>query len=207
MPEIKKIRKLTDNPHLNLYQLDAKNRKGREFHYYVASRAKTVEQMKIHTRDEKPDGVLIYSLAGKNRDRIVLVRQYRYSIDDYIYEFPAGLVDDGEEFHDAAVREMREETGLVFHPLKVDAMYQRPFFTTIGMTDECCSMVYGYADGTVSEDGQEDTEEIHTVIADREEVRRILKEERVALPTAYMLLHFLNDQDPFAFLGITGQKG
>ena len=75
------------------------------------------------------------------------------------------------------------------------------------MTDECCSMVYGYADGTVSEDGQEDTEEIHTVIADREEVRRILKEERVALPTAYMLLHFLNDQNPFAFLGITGQKG
>lgn len=200
MPEIKKIRKLTDNRHLNLYELEARNRKGKDFPYYVASRASSVEKMKITARDEQPDGVIIFSLAGKEHDKVVLVRQYRYSIDDYIYEFPAGLVDEGESFQQAAVRELFEETGLSFHPLEADKMYQRPFFTTIGMTDECCCMVYGYADGTVSESGQEDTEEIHTVLADRDEARRILKEERVALPCAYMLLHFLHDKEPFAFL-------
>ena len=38
-------------------------------------------------------------------------------------------------------------------------------------------------------------------LADREEVRRILREVRVAIMCAYMLMHFLEDeQDPFAFL-------
>ena len=79
---------------------------------------------------------------------MVLIRQYRYSIADYIYEFPAGLVDEGEDFHDAGIRELKEETGLTFHPLEVDAMYSRPYFTTIGMTDEsCAAVIYGTADG------------------------------------------------------------
>lgn len=53
----------------------------------MASRAKSIEQMKIKTRKNTPDGVLMYSLYGEKRDKIVLVRQYRVSIDDYIYEF------------------------------------------------------------------------------------------------------------------------
>ena len=38
------------------------------------------------------------------------------------------------------------------------------------------------------------------VLADREEVRRILREEKAAIMTAYMLMHFLHDDEPFAFL-------
>ena len=38
------------------------------------------------------------------------------------------------------------------------------------------------------------------VLADRTEVKRILKEERVAIMCAYMLMHFLKDEDPFEFL-------
>ena len=34
----------------------------------------------------------------------------------------------------------------------------------------------------------------------RTEVKRILKEERVAIMCAYMLMHFLKDEDPFEFL-------
>ena len=69
-------------------------------------------------------------------------------------------------------------------------MYEKPFYTTIGMTDECCSMVFGYASGTVSRAGLEDSEELEVVLADRREVARILKEERVALMCAYMLMFF-----------------
>ena len=38
------------------------------------------------------------------------------------------------------------------------------------------------------------------ILADREEVKRILKEENVAIMTAYMLMHFLEDKEPFGFL-------
>ena len=96
-----------------------------------------------------------------------------------------------------SVRCMRR---LKLEPLKVDTAYEKPYFTTIGMTDESCATVYGYASGEISKDAQEDTEEIEVVLADRDEVRRILKEENVAIMCAYMLMHFLNDEEPFAFL-------
>lgn len=58
------------------------------------------------------------------------------------------------------------------------------------MTDESCATVYGYADGEISKAAQEDSEEIEIVLADKEEVRRILKEEKAAIMCAYMLMHF-----------------
>lgn len=200
MSRIKKIDQLTKSKYLNMYQLDAENRLGGKVNYYVASRAKTPEELQLNTKSWKPDGVIIYSLCGEKRDKVLLVRQYRYSIDDYIYEFPAGLVDEGETYQQAAVREVREETGLTLHPIQVDAMYEKPYFTTVGMTDECCATVYGYAEGDISSRWLEDTEDIEVVLADREEVRRILREEKIAIMCAYMLMHFLRDEEPFAFL-------
>ena len=54
--------------------------------------------------------------------------------------------------------------------------------------------------GQISREGLEDTEDLEVVLADREEVRRILKEEeRVAIMCAYMLMHFLKEEEPFGF--------
>ncbi|MBS6735823.1 MAG: NUDIX hydrolase [Clostridiales bacterium] len=200
MGTIKKVTQKTQNSHLNFFELETVNRVGREGRYFVASRAKNVEELKMTTRKNTSDGVIIYSLYGENHDRVVLIRQYRYPIDGYIYELPAGLVDEGEDYHQAAIRELREETGLTLAPLTVDEMYQKPYFTTIGMTDESCGTVYGYASGQVSQEYMEDSEEIQVVLADRKEVRRILKEELVSQNCAYMMMHFLHDEEPFAFL-------
>lgn len=200
MGQIHDIEKLTDCKFLNLYHLNATSIHNTPVSYYVASRAASIDKLKVKTRKNTPDGVVIYSLYGEKKDKVVLVRQYRYSIGDYIYELPAGLVEPDEEFHAGAIREMHEETGLTFTPLKVNPAFEKPYFTTIGMTDESCATVYGYAEGQISKDDQEDSEEIEVVLADREEVKRILKEENVAIICAYMLMHFLQDEEPFAFL-------
>ena len=192
--------RLTDCKHLNLYAVDATSVHNTPVSYYVASRAEEIENLKLRTKKNTPDGVIIYSLYGEKRDKVVLVRQYRYAIDDYIYEFPAGLVEKGEDFHEAAKRELYEETGLTLHPIEAPEMYEKPYFTTVGMTDESCATVYGYADGEISKAAQEDSEEIEIVLTDKEEVRRILKEEKAAIMCAYMLLHFLKEEEPFGFL-------
>lgn len=204
MSKIEKVTKTTDNRFLNMYDLDTITKTGHKGLYHVASRAKDIPELKLTTHVNKPDGVIIYALYGENRDRVVLIRQYRFSIGDYIYEFPAGLVDEGENYHQAGVRELREETGLTFHPIEVDEMYSRPYFTTIGMTDESCAAVYGTADGVISRDGLEDGEEIEVVLADRAEIQRILKEENVSLVCAYMMMHFLYEdpEKPFGFLHV-----
>ena len=200
MEKIKKITQETHNKFLNFYDLETVNKVGKEGHYYVASRAKCEGELKMKTGENNPDGVVIYSLYGENHDRVVLIRQFRYPLGGYVYELPAGLVDPGENYHVAAVRELKEETGLELQPLEVDEIYQKPYFTTVGMTDESCGTVYGYASGEISKKYMEASEEIEVVLADRKEVERILREENVALICAYMMMHFLHDEEPFAFL-------
>ncbi len=204
MSSIRKVTQVTHNRFLNMFDLDVIHRGGDPGLYHVASRARSIEELKLSTKENKADGVIIYALYGEKRDRVVLIRQFRYSIAGYIYEFPAGLVDEGEDFHAAGIRELKEETGLDFHPLEVDPIYSRPYFTTIGMTDESCAAVYGTADGSISREGLEDSEEIEVVLADRAEIRRILREENVSLMCAYMMMHFLHADisDPFGFLEV-----
>ena len=200
MERIKGIKKLTDNKYLNLYEQDAVFRDGSSAPYYVASRRRSAEQLKSVTHDNHPDGVILYGVYGEKKDRVVLVRQYRYPVDGYVYEFPAGLVEPGEDMVDAGIREMYEETGLDFTPVD-GGSYCRPFFTTVGMTDESCGTVFGYCKGEPSVAHQEGSEDIQVVLADREECRRILKEEKVAIMCAYMLMHFIaSKDDPLTFL-------
>ena len=166
----------------------------------MASRAKDASLLKAVTQQNRPDGVILYGVYGEQKDKVVLIRQYRYPLGDYVYEFPAGLVEEGEEMGAAGIREMYEETGLTFTPVDASS-YSRPFFTTIGMTDESCGTVFGYCSGEPTSVHEEASEEIQVILADRAEARRILREENVAIMCAYMLMHFIaSTGDPLAFI-------
>ena len=197
MERISAIKKLSDNRYLNLYELDATFRDGNRAPYYVASRRKNVDTIKAATHDNRADGVILYGVYGENKDKVVLIRQYRYPVDGYVYEFPAGLVEPDEDMLEAGIREMFEEPGLAFTPVQP----ARPFYTSVGMTDESSGTIFGYCSGEPSTAHQEGSEDIQVVLADREECKRILKEENVAIMCAYMLMHFIaSEGDPLAFL-------
>ena len=200
MIEIKEVIRQTQNKFLNMFEYRGTNKVGHDFRYFVASRADKEENLKAVSGENHPDGVIMYALYGEKEDRVVLIRQFRIPLGCYIDEFPAGLVDKGEDYRAAAVREMHEETGLAFTPVDADQMYEAPRYTTAGLTDESCCMVYGHASGEPSRKYLEEGEDILIILADRDEIRRILREERVALMTAYQLMHFLVDQEPFGFL-------
>ena len=201
MARVETVTQITHNRFLNYYELSTVNRVGKQGKYFMASRAKDISGLDLSTGDNTPDGVVIFSLAGEKHDHVVLVRQFRYPIANWIYELPAGLIENGENHREAAIREMKEETGLSLAPLDVDPMYERAFYNSVGMTDESCQLVYGYCEGKVSREGLEDTEELDVVLADRDEVIRILKNERVAANCAYMLMQFIaHPEDAFSFL-------
>lgn len=64
--------------------------------------------------------------------QLLLIKQYRYAADGYMYEIPAGRLDDGEDPADCARRELKEETGCTAQ--SIEHLYT--MFTTPGFTDE-----------------------------------------------------------------------
>lgn len=74
-------------------------------------------------------------------DHVVLVRQYRYAIAQWIWELPAGSVDPGETLDAAARRECHEEIGRL--PVKLERT--GAFYPTPGYCDEL--MIYYRVDG------------------------------------------------------------
>jgi len=63
---------------------------------------------------------------------VVLIRQYRYAADGYLYEIPAGRLDPDESPEKCAERELREETGYSAGRLR----QLTTIYTTPGFTDE-----------------------------------------------------------------------
>lgn len=198
------LKKQTDNQFLNMYEVDAVQRNGTHFPYYFASRRKDGDLM-FETGELRADGVVIYPVYQPEPDKIVLLRQFRYPVNQYIYELPAGLIDDGEQPEAAAVRELKEETGLDFEPFtEYDDALKRPFIQSQGMADECDITVFGYAKGIISSSANEAAEDIQVLLADKQQVREILRKEWVSIRAAYLLTAFLKSdpQAPFDFLKI-----
>lgn len=70
-----------------------------------------------------------------DQGRVLLVRQFRLPANQYMWEIPAGKIDDGEHAFQAAQRELGEETGLSAKSWKeLVTYYPSPGFVEEKMT-------------------------------------------------------------------------
>ena len=79
---------------------------------------------------EHNGGAVIAALTEDKK--LVMVRQYRKPADKVMLEVPAGKIDPGEKPLDAAVRELKEETG--YTAAKVEFLTQ--FYPSVGYSEE-----------------------------------------------------------------------
>ena len=65
-------------------------------------------------------------LTDETGERILVSREYRMAMAQWIYNFPAGLIDPGETPEESAKRELWEETGLEL--VGITDVLDRPVF-------------------------------------------------------------------------------
>ena len=175
--EINKIKKLTtlaETKFLSMYKADYVNKSGREKSWIIASR-KTKEDLSeqyFNGKEGKVDAVVVLGFH-KEEKKLIIIKQFRVPLNDYIYELPAGLIDPEENIFTTVERELREETGLKLEEI-IKEKSGKQLYLSAGMTDESVSLVYCTCSGKVSDENLEEDEDIETVLLSREDAIKIL---------------------------------
>ena len=132
--EILGTRKMTGERWVNLYVRDFRHN-GAEGRWCFASRGDGSPPP-----PERFDAVVIVPVVvGDGPPRLVLVREFRVPVGDWVYALPAGLAEGDESPEDVARRELREETGLEVVEVR---QVSPPVYSSAGLTDESAVMVF-----------------------------------------------------------------
>jgi len=179
-----KVTQLTNEKWMNLFHVVYRNSKDKVCGWIFASRKKDP------LKDDKIDAVVIVATVDTSEGRkVVVTREYRAPINDYEYGFPAGLIDGDESLYTAACRELREETGL--EVIKTLGMSNR-IVSSAGLSDETTRMLFVEAKGEISNEHQEDTEEIETFLYDFNDIRSLLvSDKKVGAKAWGVLYHYV----------------
>ena len=113
-------------------------------------------------------------MAMDDKKRILLVRQYRLPAEDYMWELPAGKVDDGEKPMQAAKRELTEETGYKARKwTKLVSFFASPGYVQERMT------IFLATDLTKGEATPMDDEQIETRWFKRKEIAQMIRDGKI----------------------------
>ena len=181
MAEAFRIKKLTECKWANLFDVSYR-RKQKGSSWVMCSR-----KMRPITDAAKTDAAVIVPVIDTaDGKRLVVTKEFRVPIWDYEYGFPAGLIDENESIEQTAVRELREETGL--EVAKINHISE-PIYSSAGLTDESCCMVMVEASGTISNEWQEEGENIEVLLLDVDGIRELLESSKKISAKAWGLFY------------------
>ena len=120
---------------------------------------------------QTPDCVVI--IAKNEKEELLLIHEFRVPLNKWLWAFPAGTLNPGEDVVDTAIRECFEETGttLVIEDVLLNS------YTSPGLTNEKIALVYGKVTGELSNKHIESHEKIVPHFASIPAQLNILKED------------------------------
>lgn len=178
-----KIEKKEEGKFITRYDLTYRLRDGSEKVYEIISRDRNLTDIK-ELQNHAPDSVVLI-MEDEAGERILLNREFRMAVGEWVYNFPAGLIDPGETPEEAAQRELFEETGLRIRNI-IDTIGGG--YSAIGFSNEVNLCVIGVAEGIFTKSTSA-AEEIEPGWYTKEEVKELLKTQKFAARTqAYCYL-------------------
>jgi ADP-ribose pyrophosphatase len=170
------LEKLTNEKWINLFGAEYEHQ-GQRGRWVFASRKERPHE------DRRPDAVVMVPILRTPGEppRLVLEREFRVPVGDYVIGFPAGLVEPGETVEDTVRREMLEETGM-----EVVAIHRvtQPLYSSSGLSDESGALAFVEVRTTPQgRPAPEAAEDLEVLLLDFEGICRLCDDPTVRIDT------------------------
>ena len=175
--EFEYIEKKEEGQFITRYDLHYRTSDNQEKVYEMISRDKNITTFD-QLQNNKEDAVAII-MHDETGEKILINKEYRMAMGKWIYNFPAGLIDEGETPEQAARRELKEETGLDI--IRIDEWWGQ-CYSAIGFSNERNACCVGVAGGSFSK-STSTQEEITPGWYTKEQVKELLATEAFAVRT------------------------
>ena len=175
--EFKGIRKREEGRFITRYDITYETVDKKEKIYEIISRNKQLENLEeLHGKEADAVVIIVMDEVG---ERILINKEFRLAVGDWVYNFPAGLIDPGEEPQQSAKRELWEETGLELY--QIDDLIGTSY-SAVGFSNETNVCIVGKARGEFRP-STSTVEEIEPVWYTKAEIRELLKTQKFAART------------------------
>ena len=93
------------------------------------------------------DAVCIF-VYNKNKTKMLLIKEFRYPVNDFIIGTPAGFIDSNETIEQAALRELFEEVGYTKDQVTINCILEASY-SAVGLSDQQVASVFITVDDSV----------------------------------------------------------
>lgn len=159
------MEKVRDGKYLKNYELSYENKAGKLKKFEIVSRKELSGPQDLGKR---VSGV---SIVAFREDKMMLLKEFRLSINKEIYNLCAGMLEEGETIEECIARELYEETGL---RVKRTIAVLPPSFSAVGFSDTKTYIAFVEAEGDF-EDHTSDNEQIQARFYSRDEMKELLQ--------------------------------
>lgn len=143
-----KLLNLTENnisPYLSHYHSES-SINGAIKEYDFVSRKKSLDPETL-IQPYKSDAVSIF-VQNEDKSKMLLIKEFRYAVNNYVISTPAGLIENNEDIQSAAIRELYEEIGYTEDQINVNCVLL-PSYSAVGLSDEQVASVFVTVDDTI----------------------------------------------------------
>ena len=182
IPVLNSMEKTRNTRFLKNYTLNYTNTEGGEKIY------ETVSNFDYDTPEQLGESVSGVVIVGRKGDKLLLCKEFRMGVNHFVYNMPAGHIDEGESVEECARRELYEETGLSI--VRIEEILP-PSYASPDLSDSSAYVAFAEVDGEISDHTEAD-EWIQPGFFSREEVREMLFPERFSGRAQMAAWYFCN---------------